>query len=186
MLKSAHGPERSGNGTGSSANVDPPQIISIHASILLSSRARKLETRSRDIRRLIDGFALEGCLLEFRLETNERTSAGKTNECPVCGRVHDTGFTQFAVAESCFSLSGVLPGIVRLVHQAHEKGFSALSTKEDALVKICGGYGNPGKAFDDLNRRREYKLLFDTRRRGFISLRGAVGRSRNKSESPSE
>jgi hypothetical protein len=42
------------------------------------------------------------------------------------------------------------------------------------------------RPFDDLNRRNEYKQLFDTRKRGLISLRGAFGRNRNKSESGPE
>jgi len=69
-------------------------------------------------------------------------------------------------------LGGVLPEIVRLVHQAHEQGFPALSTKAEALVKACGGYRHPCKAFDDLKQRAAYQQLFDTRRRGFIALRG--------------
>jgi hypothetical protein len=80
------------------------------------------------------------------------------------------------------SLAGCLPEILRLVHCSHEKGLPALSTKDDALLKACGGYHNPCKAFDDLNRRTEYKKLFDTRKRGFIALRGYPGISRNKSE----
>lgn len=107
--------------------------------------------------------------------------------CSTCGWRHDAGFTQIQIpGHEVVSLAGVLPGIVRLVHDAHEKGFPGLSTKDDALLEACGGYRNPCKAFDDLKRRREYQLLFDTRRRGFIALRGAAGRTRNKSEASPE
>ena len=111
----------------------------------------------------------------------------KGEACPVCGWIHDAGLTQIKIAGADpISLSGLLPDIVRLVHRAHEKGLAGVSTKDDTLVKICGGYKHPCKAFDDLNQRAAYKLLFDTSRRGFISLRGAVGRNRNKSESNPE
>ena len=83
-------------------------------------------------------------------------------------------------------LRGILPEIVALVHEAHEKGLPALSTKDDKLIEVCGGYKHPCKAFDDLRHRNDYKILFDTRKRGFISLRGAVGISRNKSEAGPE
>jgi len=62
--------------------------------------------------------------------------------------------------------------MVSLVHKEHEKRLTGLSTKADTLLKTCGGYGNPCKAFYDLRQREAYKALFDTSRRGFIALRG--------------
>ena len=107
--------------------------------------------------------------------------------CAVCGWQHDAGFTQVRLDEAeVVCLRGVLPDIVALVHRTHERGLPALSTKDDELLEVCRGYMHPCKAFDDLKQRAAYKLLFDTSRRGFISLRGAVGRSRNQSEPGSE
>ena len=105
----------------------------------------------------------------------------------VCDWIHDAGFNQLTMeAGKPIFLRGVLSKIVHLVHQAHEKGLESLSTKDEALLEVCRGYHNPCKAFDDLKRRDEYKRLFDTRRRGFIAIRGAAGRSRNKSEARPE
>lgn len=121
-----------------------------------------------------------------------RKSAARPHEvgqkkCPVCGWLHDDGFTQIRPdADGVITLSGILPDIMRVVHRAHEKGFERLITKDDELRRVCGGYRHPCKAFGDLNRSADYQRLFDTRRRGFISLRGAVGRNRNKSESSPE
>jgi hypothetical protein len=104
-------------------------------------------------------------------------------QCSVCGWVHDPGFNQIKLGRGeVVFLRGVLPAIVALVHEAHAQGFDGLSSKDDRLRTLCGGYRHPCKAFDDLDRRREYHLLFDTSRRGLLSLRGAVGMNRNKSE----
>lgn len=93
--------------------------------------------------------------------------------CQVCGWVHDQGLTQFLRPDGfSFSISGVLPDIVRCVHSAHSKGLPRLSTKDDALLKTCGGYSHPSKAFYDLRQSEAYRALFDTSRRGFIALRG--------------
>ena len=70
------------------------------------------------------------------------------------------------------TLAGALPDIVRCVHAAHEKGFPRLSTKDDGLLRRCGSYRYPSKAFYDLGQSAAYKVLFDTSRRGFIALRG--------------
>jgi hypothetical protein len=113
------------------------------------------------------------------------SGAGKSGKdaCTVCGWIHDAGFSQIRIEEEdVILLRGVLSEIVRLVHQAHEKGLSGLSSKDVALISLCDGYRHPCKAFDDLKHREEYKRLFDTSRRGFISLRGASGRNRNKTE----
>jgi hypothetical protein len=108
------------------------------------------------------------------------------NECAVCGWIHDASFTEIKIQPyEVMFFGGILPDIIALVHRALERGLLALSTKDAGLLKACGGYRHPCKAFDDLKRRDHYKILFDTRRRGFISLRR--GRDhRNKSESGSE
>jgi hypothetical protein len=94
--------------------------------------------------------------------------------CRICGWIHDARFTQIKVSQNkVISLGGVLPDIVAATHRALEKGL-ALSTKDEELLKICGSYKHPSKAFDDLKHREDYKILFN-RRRGFISLRGANG-----------
>lgn len=99
-------------------------------------------------------------------------TAKRTN-CPVCGWQHDGQFTQIAIlGKAAFTLSGLLPDIVACVHKAHEKNFPRLSTKDDSMLRVCGGYGNPCKAFYDLKQRDAYAALFDTSRRGFIALRG--------------
>ena len=100
--------------------------------------------------------------------------------CPVCGWIHDVGFTQIIpdAGEPIF-LRGVLPEIVRLVHAAHERGEPALFVKNQKLIDCVGGYRHPCKAFDDLKHRTDYKRLFDTRRRGFIALRRTIGTNRN-------
>jgi hypothetical protein len=101
--------------------------------------------------------------------------------------IYNAGFSQIRIENGDWILlSGILPRIVRVVHLVHESGFAGLSTKDDELLEICDGYRHPCKAFDDLQRRGEYRRLFDTRRRGLIPMRGAVGSNRNKSESNSE
>ena len=55
--------------------------------------------------------------------------------------------------------------------QPSAQGHARLSTKDDTLQRICGGYHSPSKAFHDLRQNPDYRTLFDTSRRGFISLR---------------
>jgi hypothetical protein len=159
-------------------------ILTVNSKIKIPAHAWHPQNRSATMKALADHLSQDGQLEQFNVEQAETPAQGT---CPVCGWIHDPAFTALRIDDGeAILLSGVLPEIVRLVHQAHEKGLSALSTKNELLVRTCGGYQNPCKAFDDLNRRKEYKCLFDTRRRGFISLRGAVGRNRNKSEPRSE
>jgi hypothetical protein len=68
-------------------------------------------------------------------------------------------------------LAGVLPDIVACVHKALARGHPRLSTKDETLQRICGGYHSPSKAFHDLRQSPAYRALFDTSRRGFLSLR---------------
>jgi hypothetical protein len=99
-----------------------------------------------------------------------------TDICRVCGWMHDPRFIKIKIKDRKISLDGgVLSKIVGVVHRAHENGQNGLSTKNEELKKICDGYQNPCKAFDDKNHRDDYKVLFYTRNRGAISLRGAIG-----------
>jgi hypothetical protein len=163
-------------------------ILTVNSKIKVPAHRWRSDKRGETIRQLADAYAGAGELVDFQVGTS--LSGGDPQvpaACAVCGWRHDAGFTQIQIpGHEVVSLAGVLPGIVRLVHDAHEKGFPGLSTKNDALLDACGGYRHPCKAFDDLKRRHEYQLLFDTRRRGFISLRGAAGRTRNKSEASPE
>jgi len=94
------------------------------------------------------------------------------NLCAACGLRHDPSLCQIILPSGqTITLAGVLPDIVRCIHRAHEKGFACLSTKDEELLKTCGGYGHPCKAFDDLGKSAAYKALFDTSRRGFVAFR---------------
>jgi hypothetical protein len=160
-------------------------IIAVTARLLVSAKKWRAEHFSSEIKALVGALARHGSLIEFKIENVNGAGHPQPTfgACLVCGWTHDSNFTQFTeVGAEPIQLSGVLPDIVRVVHRAHEKGFSSLSSKDDQLVNLCGGYRHPCKAFDDLNQRAAYKRLFDTSRRGFIALRGAVGRNRNESE----
>jgi hypothetical protein len=159
-------------------------ILSVNSKLKVPAEHWQPENRSAEIKKVADALAQIGEVDGLDVESAKGIDDAKPQEiCPVCSWVHDAGFTQIkANQEGVVTLGGVLPDIVALVHKAHEKGLSGLSTKDDNLLKVCGGYGNPCKAFDDLNHRDDYKVLFDTRKRGFISLRGALGINRNKSE----
>lgn len=163
-------------------------ILSVNSTLKIPVEHWQPENRSAEIKKLADALAQIGEVDGLKVEsTKSLDDAHRQVVCRVCGWIHDAGFTQLKTnQDKIITLSGKLPDIVALVHHAHEKGFPALSTKDDELVKICGGYGNPCKAFDDLKHRDEYKILFDTRKRGFISLRGALGINRNKSETSPE
>jgi len=96
--------------------------------------------------------------------------------CPTCGLIHGSQFTSILIPAAKpipVTLSGVLPDIVACVHKAQAQGHARLSTKDETLQRICGGYRSPSKAFHDLRQSAAYRALFDTSRRGFISLRHA-------------
>lgn len=154
-------------------------ILSVNAKIKIPAEWWRPENRGAAIKHITDLQSQAGDLIGITVERAERSCVGPTKEvCPVCGWIHDRVFTQIKTdSGEAISLGGVLPDIVRSVHRAHENGFTGLSTKDDALLKVCGGYRHPCKAFDDLKCRDEYKRLFETRKRGFISLRGARGKS---------
>jgi len=102
--------------------------------------------------------------------------------CPICGWIHDAAFTQINTGQTGnITIGGRLPDIVALVHRAHEHGLPGVGTKDAQLQKSCGGYRHPSKAFHDLKHRHDYKILFDTHKRGFLALRGAHVRTRNHS-----
>ena len=159
-------------------------ILSVNSTLKIPLEHWQPENRSAEIEKVAHALAQIGELAQLNVQsTKSMYDAHRQVVCPVCGWIHDAGFAQIKVAQhEVILLTGVLPEIVAVVHHAHEKGFPALSTKDDELLKICRGYGNPCKAFDDLRHRDDYKILFDTRKRGFISLRGAIGANRNKSE----
>jgi len=140
------------------------------------------------MKKVADALALLGELEEFQVKPTGNMAANQGQSiCKICGWVHDAGFTQIKTDQGDgIQLGGILPDIVALVHRAHAKGLKGLSTKDEQLLKICRGYKHPSKAFDDLRHRSDYQLLFNTRIRGFISLRGADGINRNKSESNPE
>lgn len=163
-------------------------ILSVNSTLKIPVEHWRPENQGAEIKKLADALAQIGELKDFKVESARNISEiHDQNACAVCGWIHDAGFTQIKPAhDSTIMLPGVLPEIVAVVHRSHEKGFPALSTKDDELLRICGGYRNPCKAFDDLNHRDDYKDLFDTRKRGFISLRGANGRNRKKSEARPE
>ncbi|MGO8682115.1 MAG: hypothetical protein ACLPYZ_00740 [Limisphaerales bacterium] len=163
-------------------------ILSVNSTLKIPLEHWQPENRSAEIKKVADALAQIGELGGLKVESTKSISdIHHQDVCPVCGWVHDAGFTQIKTnQDEVITLGGILPDIVALIHRTHEKGLPALSTKDDKLLKICGGYGNPCKTFDDLKHRNDYKNLFDTRKRGFISLRGANGINRNKSEASSE
>jgi hypothetical protein len=163
-------------------------ILSVNSTLKIPVDHWQPENRSAEIKKVADALAQIGEVDGLKVESAKNIADTRCQvACPVCGWIHDAGFTQIkASQDEVITLGGILPDIVALIHAAHENGFPALSTKDDKLLKVCGGYGNPCKAFDDLKHRNDYKSLFDTRKRGFISLRGANGINRNKSEAVPE
>jgi hypothetical protein len=163
-------------------------ILSVNSTLKIPIEHWRPENRSAEIKKLADALALLGEVEDFQVRPTKNIAANQAQAvCDVCGWVHDTGFTQIKTDQSdVITLGGILPDIVALVHKAHANGFQALSSKDEKLVKLCGGYKHPCKVFDDLKHREDYKKLFDTRKRGFISLRGANGINRNKSEADPE
>ncbi len=163
-------------------------ILSVNSTLKIPVDHWHPENRSTTMKKVMDALAKIGEV--DGIEINPTPSTANPNRqagCPVCGWIHDAGFTQIRTSQDeIITLGGILPDIVTLVHQAHAKGLPSMSTKDAGLVKVCGGYTHPCKAFDDLKHRDDYKRLFDTRKRGFISLRGALGIIRNKSEADPE
>ncbi len=163
-------------------------ILSVNAQLKVPAEWWRPENRSALLKGILDAQAQAGEVVGISVQpAGSPPAIPPPAACAVCGWQHDAGFTQVRLDEvEVVCLRGVLPDIVALVHRAHENGFPSLSTKDEKLLRVCGGYRHPCKAFDDLKQQVAYKQLFDTSRRGFISLRGAVGRNRNKSEARPE
>ena len=101
-----------------------------------------------------------------------RVEGKQPQVCRVCGWGHDAGFTRIEIpGRPVIALHGLMAQIVGLVHAAQASGAGAVSTKDERLLAVCGGYRHPCKVFDDRKRRADYKVLFDTGRRGFLGLR---------------
>jgi hypothetical protein len=164
------------------ASGKPSVILGVNAGLKIPADAWLPANRSTTIKKIADALSRVGELTKIAM-TQALSGIGRssTQNCAVCGWIHDAGFTQIQIGEGdAIFLRGAASAIALLIHQAHERGLPALSTKDEDLLEVCRGYHHPCKAFDDLNRRGEYKRLFDTSRRGFISLRGTLGRNRNQ------
>ncbi|MDR3458445.1 MAG: hypothetical protein P4N60_13420 [Verrucomicrobiae bacterium] len=104
--------------------------------------------------------------------TRTRTRRKGPNICGVCGWGHDAAFLRIAIpGRPVITLHGAMAQIVALVHAAQASGAGPVSTKDERLLALCGGYRHPCKVFDDLKRSADYKALFDRRRRGFVGLK---------------
>ena len=153
-------------------------VITVNAQLKVPASRWKPESRGDTMKAITDALSAGGDLTEFQMRTDGAGEPERDGRCPTCGCTHDRGFTQVIVpGHAPVTIAGVLPDIVRCVHAAHEKGFLRLSTKDDDLLRTCGGYSHPSKAFYDLGQREAYRVIFDTSRRGFIALRGFVSRS---------
>jgi hypothetical protein len=159
-------------------------ILTVNSTLKIPVEHWRPENRSAEIKKVADALALLGEVEGLKIEDPKSTGNRVHHAvCPVCGWIHDAGFTQIKIGDGAvITLGGILPDIVALVHRAHANALMGLSTKDEELIKACGGYRHPCKAFDDLKHRNDYKRLFDTRKRGFLSLRGAIGINRNKPE----
>ncbi len=163
-------------------------ILPVNSKLKIPAEWWQPENRSATIKSMADIQGRVGEIIEFSIgQPDSVLSSSHQKTCNVCRWVHDVGFTQIKMNnDKVISLGGVLPNIVAAVHRAHENGLPALSTKDPSLLRICGSYDHPSKAFDDLKHGEDYKTLF-ARKRGFISLYGATGiNPERKSESNSE
>jgi len=148
-------------------------ILMVNAQLKVPANRWKPEGRGNVIKAITDGLSRGGEVSQINVEPGGTLNQLRGPHCSVCGFAHDAAFTQIIVPGlPPVTIAGVLPDIVRCVHAAHEKGFARLSTKDDDLLRRCGGYRHPSKAFHDLGQSGAYKVLFDTSRRGFIALRG--------------
>ena len=160
-------------------------ILSVISKIKVSTESW-LAGPEKVMKNIVQAHAAIGDVVEFQVKEMDPPDSNP-NGCKVCGWIHDSGFTRIKIpGQDVISLAGILPEIVSLVHRTLENGLASLSTKDNDLLAICGGYRNPCKAFDDLKRRDAYKLIFDTRRRGFIALRHTLAINRNKSKAHPE
>ena len=160
----------------------PAQPLSVGEIAALHTAANSIATKAGEtIAAQITRKPLTG--EEYQIVQQERliaampergaADASKDSEaCPTCGWRHDAEFTQVVIPKrKPITLAGVLPDIVACVHTALAKGLPRVSTKDEELLRRCGGYSNACKAFYDRHQREAYQELFDTSRRGFIALR---------------
>jgi len=170
------------------AEAETSVILSVNYQLKVPASWWDSEQQSATIKQIADSRPQVGQLTGLSVQAAGSPLAQLMQPaCLVCGWIHDAEFTQMKQdGADAISLSGRLPDIVRVVHRAHEKGFERINIKDEELLRICGSYRHPCKAFDDLNHRADYKRLFVTSNRGFIALRGAGGMVRNKSESSPE
>jgi hypothetical protein len=176
--------EKLAKGSVPDAPGKPPVILEVNAGLKIPTGAWLPENQSTTIKKIADALSTVGELCKIAM-TLTGSGIGRffTDSCAVCGWAHDAGFTQIKIGEGdTIFLRGAASAIALLIHQAHERGLPSLSTKDENLLDVCRGYHHPCKAFGDLKRKGEYKRLFDTSRRGFISLRGTLGKNRNKSQ----
>ncbi len=153
-------------------------IITVNAQLKVPVSRWKPENRGSTMKMVTDALSAGGEVTGIQMRTEGAGDQMRSDHCPVCGCTHDRSFTQVVVSgHEPITIAGVLPDILRCVHAAHEKGLPRLSTKDDELLRLCGGYSHPSKAFYDLGQREAYKIIFDTSRRGFIAMRQFIARS---------
>jgi hypothetical protein len=163
-------------------------VLKVNAELKVPAARWHPQMRSDKIKEITETLARAGVLQSIAVAP-VADGAGKpgAESCAICGWTHDAGFTQIVTGEGDpIFLRGACSEIARLVHLAHERGLPSLSTKDQDLLNACGGYHHPCKAYGDLKRQAEYKRLFDTSRRGCITLRGVIGRNRNQSQTRPE
>lgn len=138
-----------------------PQFIRLNLSVDVPLDA----VASKDLAAPVKEFVQKITQLGGRLPTD------RGGTCPVCGWIHDADFTLINLGDGeIIHLGGVLPNIVSLVHKSHANGLGGMSTKDAALLRACSSYLHPSKAFHSLKHSSDYQRLFNTRKRGFLSL----------------
>lgn len=148
-------------------------ILTVNAQLKIPASHWKPESTGGTMKMIAEALAQAGEVGHIQVQKKGWAQQQERKRCAVCGFTHDHAFTQIlGASQEPITLAGVLPDIVRCVHGAHEKGFSRLSTKDEGLLRTCGKYGHPSKAFYDRGQSAAYKVLFDTSRRGFMALRG--------------
>ncbi len=153
-------------------------ILEFHGQLKIPAEHWSPQKRGDVMKMIMDSLSAGGEVTRLDVRSPDAGSLPQSDACATCGWTHDRGFMEIRVpGYERFSLPGVLPDIVRCVHNTHEKGVARLGMKDETLVKACGGYFHPSKAFYDLGQRDAYRVLFNTSRRGFISLRGLVAPS---------
>lgn len=155
-------------------------ILNVNSQLKVS-RSDWTEDPAGITKKVTEALSLAGQISQLNFETSEN-SVVSGSSCTICGMVHDPMFMRIALPSGeVFDLTGVLSDIVQCVHLAHERGEVRLFIKNDELVKVCGGYRFPSKAFYDLGQATAFKALFDTSKNSYIRLRSAIVTGRNTS-----